>query len=282
MWDYHAFPDKSGIYKFTCLVNNKIYIGKAKSLFKRIRSHLYIFHSSSVDQNHPGNKYLLYRALKKYGVNNFIVEIQELLEDASKEILESREKYWIEYLDSYAIHGKGYNEAPGGEGGNVDQYLTDDKKREKYLKVSIGNKNKKISNITRQRLSDSGKGRKQSPEWIEKRISKLRGRPSLLKGKKQPERGPWILSKEDQRKAFLKNTRTLCLKFTNNYTGEIRYFYGCQEASRIFNIHRTSLNDVIIRGEMPRKGFKKKFFDEWKWEIILRDDLFTHRPDLVI
>jgi group I intron endonuclease len=258
MWNYHSFPDKAGVYKFTCLVNNKIYIGKAKSLFKRLRAHLYAFHSSSIDTNHPKNKYLLYRAFKKYGIDNFIVEIQELLEGANNDILKSREQFWIDFLDSFAIHGKGYNEAPGGEGGNVDQFLTEDKKKEKYQKISIGNKNKVVNNITRQRISQSHKGRKQSPEWIEKRISKRRGKPSPLKGRKQPERGPWILSKEDQRKAFLLNPRTLCLKFTNNYTKKVCYFYGCQEASRIFNIHRTTLTDVIIRGEVPKRGLKKE------------------------
>lgn len=280
MWDYHTFPDEPGIYKFTCLINNKIYIGKAKSLFRRIRSHLYAFRSPSSDPKHPKNKFLLYRAFSKYGINNFKVEIQELLIRAGSDLLRSREQFWIEYFDSYAIHGKGYNEAPGGEGGDVDCYLTEDKKKEKYYKVSIGNKNKQISNETRKRLSISGKGRKQTPEWIEKRISKIRGKPSPLRGIKHPERGPWVLSEENQRKAFLSNSRTVCLKLTNKFTNETRYFYGCQEASRIFNIHRTTLTDVIIRGETPRKGLKKNFFDTWAWEVISKEELFNNRLDL--
>jgi hypothetical protein len=159
-------------------------------------------------------------------------------------------------------------------------FLTEDKKKEKYRKISIGNKNKQISDETRKRLSISGKGRKQTPEWIEKRISKIRGKISPLRGIKRPEQGPWILSKEDQRKAFLSNPRTVCLKLTNRLTKETQYFYGCQETSRVFNIHRTTLTDVIVRGEIPRRGLKKKFFDTWLWEIISREELFNNRLDL--
>jgi hypothetical protein len=71
------------------------------------------------------------------------------------------------------------------------------------------------------------------------------------------------------------------LRFTNRNTGETKYFYGCQEASRFFNIHRTSLTDVIIQGEVTKKGLKKMFFNTWNWEIIPKVILFQNRPDLM-
>lgn len=52
----------------------------------------------------------LYRAFRKYGYNNFIIE---QLEECSEKIVNEREKYWIKYYNSYH---NGYNATMGGEG----------------------------------------------------------------------------------------------------------------------------------------------------------------------
>lgn len=54
----------------------------------------------------------LYRAIRKYGLNNFSFEIIEELPDASLEELKEAEKKWILFFDSYK---KGYNETWGGD-----------------------------------------------------------------------------------------------------------------------------------------------------------------------
>lgn len=99
----------SKIYKITNLINNKIYIGyTTKSLEER-----FYFHCIRNDKN----KMPIVRAIKKYGKENFKIELLEESTD-DKYIHNEREKYWINLLD--AKNPKiGYNIAFGGDGGDT-------------------------------------------------------------------------------------------------------------------------------------------------------------------
>ena len=94
----------SGIYKITNKVNGKCYIGQSINIKKRLSQH-----KSQTYRNIHINK-ILYQAIKKYGIENFTFDIIEKCETNS---LDDREKYWIEYYDSY---NNGYNGAKGGKG----------------------------------------------------------------------------------------------------------------------------------------------------------------------
>lgn len=96
------------IYKVTCKVNNKIYIGKTeRTISIRWQQHCRSsFLESDGDYNFP-----FHRAIRKYGKENFIIEEVEKIEDP-KELTE-REKYWINYYNSY---DEGYNASLGGDG----------------------------------------------------------------------------------------------------------------------------------------------------------------------
>ncbi|MBE8952419.1 MAG: GIY-YIG nuclease family protein [Quinella sp. 1Q7] len=73
------------IYKLTCLINSKAYVGQTtRTLEKRIEQHKY------------GNLYVD-RAIRKYGWENFTVEILE--ECDTREQLNERERYWIAHLN---------------------------------------------------------------------------------------------------------------------------------------------------------------------------------------
>lgn len=63
-----------------------------------------------------GIDYALYQAIRKYGVENFIVEE---LEEVPNEYLNDREKYYIATIKTYIKDGKGYNLTRGGEGGST-------------------------------------------------------------------------------------------------------------------------------------------------------------------
>ena len=91
-----------GIYKVTNIINNKIYIGQSVNIYDRWIKH------QSPSHNNDGTAF--HNALIKYGVNNFIWEIIEV---CKQEELNQKEKYWIEYYNSYE---KGYNETRGGDG----------------------------------------------------------------------------------------------------------------------------------------------------------------------
>lgn len=88
------------IYKITNMINNKCYIGQTKDYKKRFQQHK-TCHSDS-----EPNK-VLYKAIKKYGVENFTFEVIDEGENYNE-----LEKYWIQYYNSYK---HGYNETLGGE-----------------------------------------------------------------------------------------------------------------------------------------------------------------------
>ena len=98
-----------GIYKITNLINNKCYIGKTNNSERRWKDHQRL----AFTEGHKEYNKTLYKAMRKYGINNFVFEIIEELKDYS--ISGEREKYWISLYDSYH---NGYNENEGGDGGS--------------------------------------------------------------------------------------------------------------------------------------------------------------------
>lgn len=78
------------IYKVTNKINNKVYVGlTTKTLEERWKNHL---------KAYKWKEYAFYRALRKYGLSNFIME--ELDKAESLDILIQKEAYWIKSLDS--------------------------------------------------------------------------------------------------------------------------------------------------------------------------------------
>ena len=91
------------IYKIINNINGKFYIGKTNfTLEKRFKQHI------SDSKRDRCKDRPLYRAMNKYGVNNFNIE---LLEETENPI--EREIYWIEYYNTYK---HGYNATKGGDG----------------------------------------------------------------------------------------------------------------------------------------------------------------------
>ena len=91
------------IYQITNKINGKIYIGKTEfSIEKRFKEH-YQDALKERNKNRP-----LYRAMCKYGIENFEIS---LLEETNNP--EEREIYWIEKKGSFKY---GYNATKGGDG----------------------------------------------------------------------------------------------------------------------------------------------------------------------
>lgn len=94
-----------GIYKFTNIYNGKIYIGQTTNFKRRQLQHLH----NHKNPNDSGFNTKFYRALRKYGFDNFKFEIVEEIAYC-EEILEHREVYWIDFYKSYE---NGYNSTRG-------------------------------------------------------------------------------------------------------------------------------------------------------------------------
>ena len=96
-----------GIYKITNKINNHCYVGQSRNIDKRWKNHIY--HDTNK------NEYPLYRAFKKYGLDNFNFEI---LEECLVEELNKKEQY---YINKYQPE---YNQTIGIEYQVVPQKLT--------------------------------------------------------------------------------------------------------------------------------------------------------------
>lgn len=94
-----------GIYKITNKINGNCYIGLSVNIKRRWKDHLRRYRDNS---NKEYDK-VLYKAFRKYGIENFSFEV---LEECEVEELKEKEKYWINYYNSYK---KGYNATPGGD-----------------------------------------------------------------------------------------------------------------------------------------------------------------------
>ena len=119
------------IYKITNIINHKAYVGKTESsIEKRFQEHC-------ADAFRAGKKKRpLYSAMRKYGVENFSIELIEETDNP-----EEREIFWIEQLQTYK---NGYNATRGGDG---RKYIDYDKVVALYLEYQNCKTVAKIMNI---------------------------------------------------------------------------------------------------------------------------------------
>lgn len=96
-----------GIYKYTNKINNKVYIGQSVNIERRIKEHN---NRAFTNGNNDFNS-LLSRALRKYGLDNFVIEV---IEECSKEELDEKEKFYIAQYNS-CNPSCGYNLQLGGD-----------------------------------------------------------------------------------------------------------------------------------------------------------------------
>lgn len=115
------------IYLITNDVNSKVYVGQTiQTLNKRFNGHCcYSKSDRSI------NMYIK-RAIHKYGRDKFHIQ---LIEECPVNILDEREKYWINFYNSY---NTGYNLTLGGQDSNYFninklENIIDIKKFEQYI-----------------------------------------------------------------------------------------------------------------------------------------------------
>ena len=134
------------VYVIINLINNKSYVGKSKDPITRWNSHKNI-----ARKNGSRRAYIIHRAIKKYGLDNFEFVILEKFDTNEK--ANEAERFWIQYLQTK--NPNGYNIQDGGEGGKTK-----------------GMTGKHHSLETRQKMSQANSGAN-SPNWGKR----YKGRP---------------------------------------------------------------------------------------------------------
>lgn len=83
-----------GIYKITNLTNNKSYIGQSVHIERRWSEHC-----------QPSATSVIGKAIQEYGKTNFSFEVLEQFEDINHQILDQREKFYIDFYNTIAPYG---------------------------------------------------------------------------------------------------------------------------------------------------------------------------------
>lgn len=156
------------IYIITNKVNGKLYIGQTiQSLNKRWRKHKH---------DYKRLNYPLYRAMRKYGSENFQIEI--LTECINQEELDAQERDYTDFYGAW-FHQKGYVLKAGNGQGALSEEM-----KKQIAKTNTG---KKASEETKKKMSDARKGEKnhfygkKHTEEIKQKLSEIQF------GKKQSE-----------------------------------------------------------------------------------------------
>lgn len=115
------------IYLITNKVNGKKYVGQhCGDKDARWKQHL----ATALKEQDPKP---LYRAMRKYGTDNFSYKVLESIPlNAGQQLLDEREIHFIKEYDTYIKNGNGYNLTLGG-GGNMATYCST-QRREKLSK----------------------------------------------------------------------------------------------------------------------------------------------------
>lgn len=204
----------SGIYVIINTLNNKIYIGSTNNLYGRLKCHFNKLASNKHVSPHLQNSY------NKYGKNNFSYLI---LEYCGIDLLEQREQFYCNLLKPE------YNIRP----------------------VARNNKGIPLSEAHKKKLSLAHKGKKKSPEHIEK-LRKLKLGSKLSeeakkkialksKGRKMPESHVQMLknrNKEFYDKFHKRAIETTSKPVIHKETGII--YKSIAEAWRNIPMSRTS------------------------------------------
>lgn len=220
------------IYKATCLVNQKSYIGKTKNFNKRYNSHK----SSSNNIKEKDFNSVFHRAIRKYGFENFKWEI---IYQSNDELFVTyiMESYFIKIFNTYIgiPNNRGYNMTTGGEGLSG------------FKKPAISNHTRKLMSISqtgkiltenhKSNISQSNKGHITTQETKDK-ISKAN------KGRKYTD--------EVKLKIYCKK---YIIIFPN---GNKETIVNLKEFCKENNLHDSCMNKVSNGIQTHHKGFKCK------------------------
>ena len=133
--EYNNVSNVPGIYLIKNTINNKCYIGQSIRLRTRLQDH----YSTAISRKCQNQKdrMILYKAIEKYGIDNFEYEIlfSEDTKDFNniKRVLDNLEKQYISEYNSYIPNG--YNQTIGGDAGVLGLKMNEQQK-ETISKIS--------------------------------------------------------------------------------------------------------------------------------------------------
>ena len=243
MKNIENLPATTGIYLVENLLNHKKYIGQAKNIKQRfVKNHKY-------DYKNPNNcnyETKFYQALRKYGLDNFKVEVLQLCEEEELDRLE------VEYIDKYDSFINGYNSTKGGQfwSPNIHSEETEEKRRiTREKNKSLMSENHPRAKLTNQQVWDirqryiDGESIKEIYEDFKDLYSNQQTFKRIVLGQTYITVGN-IPNKEQVRHTNAKLTDVQIKEIRNSYKkGVISY----RELGEKYNLSDSSLAAIIKR-----------------------------------
>ena len=225
---------KTGIYKIENQINHHLYIGKAKNIEQRWSAHK--SNAKNMKENH------LYRAMRKYGIENFSFDIIEEIPIEKYDLISSeKEKYWIKYYHAY-IDPNNYNETEGGEG--VTGWIPSEewkekqsKSRKKWYQTKEG-KEKAKKQSEQMKNNNINNGRKHTEQWKKEHSQ-------CMQGTNNPNYGKHTQGK-----------KCLCIELN-------QIFNSTREAAKIIGVAHTNIV-AACRGQQKTAG-------GYHWQYLAED-----------
>lgn len=205
------------IYKITNLQNNKIYIGKTTTCIQeRFSKHIY----EANTPNTKGYMFILHKAFRKYGINNFNIE---QIEEIDNSLLSDREIYWINFYNSMMPNG--YNMTFGGEGST------------------------KINYKLVYELWDSGKSISQIASLLNHSIAQLKMILSSYKN----------FNNEENNKRTINATKKQVGQYDKNTHELIKIYDSIKDAAAAVNVDRSCISRCCSGKKKSSRGFVWRF-----------------------
>lgn len=153
-----TYPKEAGVYKFTCINNGKIYIGKSVNLYSRMADH----------KNRKVGRCYFENALIKHGWDAFKVEVLETFENFDKTKLKDK----LMILDIETSYINMFDSINPDKGYNLCKYSSDRTglicSNETRNKMSLSKSGIPLSKEHKEKIRQAILGRKHSEETKEK------------------------------------------------------------------------------------------------------------------
>lgn len=194
-----SIPQTSGVYKITCIVTGKFYIGSSNNLRDR-----WAFHKRSLRKGNHYSPYLQ-RSWDKYGESAFEFEILELVMPWS---VFDREQYYLDALQPFGKRGFNTNRTATGMSIPGRKH-----KAETRAKISASLAGHIVSDETRLKLSEAAKGQECSRETREKISAASKGKKkSKIAAEKTGDAHAknWVVTTPDGQEMLIRSLQKFC------------------------------------------------------------------------
>lgn len=253
----------TGIYKIENLINHKCYIGQSVKIEQRWKNHK-ITAKNLNDKNYDNP---LYRAIRKYGIENFSFEI---IEECSVNELNNRQRYWIKHYDSFF---NGYNLTMGGDGSGS---------KEKKISIIGIITDLENTNLTQKKIAEKWNMSEEMVQGINTgRYWKYDRQYPIRKSKFKPEGGKQIYYCIDCNKVISKGAKR-CLecerknrlipfeemKITREHLKDLIRTKSFTQIGKDYNVSDNAVRKWCDKFELPRKKSEIKKYTDEQWENI--------------